>query len=134
MDGYRILNVRLGEAAKLAAASGSIGNSGWAKFPLSGGASLIMQWGKVSVSAPLNSGSAVKGYDGVTSFNYPIAFPNAALVISATPMDSGETLVETSTANINGKATATVRVGGIAIKAAPSVTADMQATVFVIGC
>ena len=127
-------NLRLGEAAKLAAASGSIGNSGWAKFPLSGGASLIMQWGKVSVSAPLNSGSAVKGYDGVTSFNYPIAFPNTALVISATPMDSGETLVETSTANINGKATATVRVGGIAIKADPSVTADMQATVFVIGC
>ncbi|EPQ5626584.1 gp53-like domain-containing protein [Enterobacter hormaechei] len=92
-----------------------------------------MQWGKVSVSAPLNSGSAVKGYDGVTSFNYPIAFPSAALVINATPMDSGETLVETATANINGKATATVRVGGVAIKADPSVTADLQATVFVLG-
>ncbi|WP_457807027.1 gp53-like domain-containing protein, partial [Cronobacter sakazakii] len=124
---------RLGEAAKLAAASGSIGSSGWVKFPLSGGAVLIMQWGKVSVSAPLNSGSAVKGYDGVTSFSYPIAFPNAALVINATPMDSGETLVETATANINGKATATVRVGGVAIKADPSVTADLQATVFILG-
>lgn len=123
----------MGEAAKLAASSGSIGNSGWAKFPLSGGAVLIMQWGKVSVSAPLNSGSAVKGYDGVTSFSYPIAFPNAALVINATPMDSGETLVETATANINGKATATVRVGGVAIKADPSVTADLQATVFILG-
>ncbi|MDQ2340068.1 gp53-like domain-containing protein [Enterobacter soli] len=92
-----------------------------------------MQWGKVSVSASLNSGSAVKGYDGVASFSYPIAFPNAALVINANPMDSGETFIETATANTNGKAAATVRVGGVAIKADPSVTADLQATVFVLG-
>ena len=92
-----------------------------------------MQWGKVAVTAPLNSGSAVKGYDGVTSFSYPISFPNTALVINATPMDSGETIVETATANINGKATATIRIGGVAIKTDPAFTAELQATVFVIG-
>ncbi|MCU2916725.1 phage tail protein, partial [Enterobacter hormaechei subsp. hoffmannii] len=38
--------LRLGEAAKLAAASGVLSNSGWAKFPLTGGVTLIVQWGR----------------------------------------------------------------------------------------
>ncbi|WP_423739813.1 gp53-like domain-containing protein, partial [Enterobacter hormaechei] len=60
---------RLGEAAKLAAASGVLSNSGWAKFPLTGGVTLIVQWGRWE--------------GGVTSTTYncdiafPVAFPAA---------------------------------------------------------
>ncbi|HGL5374192.1 TPA: phage tail protein [Citrobacter farmeri] len=123
----------LGEAAKLAAATGSLSASGWLKIPIFGGASVILQWGKVALTATLNSGAAVKGYDGVTVFNYPISFPNAALIVNATPMDSGETLVETATANGTSKTAATVRVGGVAIKSDPAATADLQGFVFAIG-
>ncbi|CAH6661968.1 phage tail protein [Pseudocitrobacter vendiensis] len=123
----------LGEAAKLAAATGSLSASGWLKIPIFGGASVILQWGKVALTATLNSGAAVKGYDGVTVFNYPISFPNAALIVNATPMDSGETLVETATANGTSKTAATVRVGGVAIKSDPAATVDLHGFVFAIG-
>ena len=61
--------LRLGEAAKLAAASGVLSNSGWAKFPLIGGITLMVQWGRWE--------------GGVTSTTYkcditfPVAFPAA---------------------------------------------------------
>ncbi|AMA06011.1 hypothetical protein ACJ69_21425 [Enterobacter asburiae] len=126
-------NLGLGEAAKMAAATGSLSASGWLKIPIAGGASVILQWGKVALTATLNSGAAVKGYDGVTAFNYPISFPNAALIVNATPMDSGETLVETATANGTSKTAATVRVGGVAIKSDPAATTDLQGFIFAIG-
>ncbi|MCR1319950.1 phage tail protein [Enterobacter soli] len=128
-----VKNLGLGEAAKMAAATGSLSASGWLKIPIAGGASVILQWGKVALTATLNSGAAVKGYDGVTAFNYPISFPNAALIVNATPMDSGETLVETATANGTSKTAATVRVGGVAIKSDPAATADLQGFIFAIG-
>lgn len=128
-----VKNLGLGEAARMAAATGSLSASGWLKIPIAGGASVILQWGKVALTATLNSGAAVKGYDGVTAFNYPISFPNAALIVNATPMDSGETLVETATAIGTSKTAATVRVGGVAIKSDPAATADLQGFIFAIG-
>ena len=123
----------LGEAAKLDASTGALSASGWVRFPIAGGNAVMFQWGRVTVTATLNNGAATKGYDGVTVFNFPVSFPNAALMVSATPMDSGETLVETATANSTSKTAATVRVGGVAIKADPAASADLQAFVFAIG-
>jgi len=54
-------------------------------------------------------------------------------MVSATPSDSGETLVETATANISSKTAATIRIGGVAIKSEPASTAEMNAYVFAIG-
>ncbi|WP_438804460.1 gp53-like domain-containing protein, partial [Mixta calida] len=129
---FRFL-VGLGEAAKLDAPTGFLATSGWIKIPISSGVNFIIQWGRVSVSAPLNIGSTLKGYDGATSFTYPIAFPNAALMVSATPSDSGETLIETATAGINSKNTASIRIGGVAVKSDPLATIEMQAFVFALG-
>ncbi|HAV1716394.1 TPA: hypothetical protein JG896_001817 [Enterobacter hormaechei subsp. steigerwaltii] len=126
-------NLQLGEAAKLDAATGAFSASGWTKIPVIGGQSLIVQWGAVTASSTLYTSSSGKGYDGVTTFNYPVAFPNAALIVNATPMDSGETLVETATANASSKTTAQVRLGGMAIKSNPLATAELKGFVFAIG-
>lgn len=123
----------LGDAAKLDAVTGSLGASGWVRIPVMGGSAIMFQWGRVTVTATLNSGAATKGYDGITIFNYPVSFPNAALLVNATPMDSSETLVETATANGISKTAATVRVGGIAIQSDPAASADLRAYVFAIG-
>lgn len=125
-------NLGLGEAAKMKAVTGSPGMPGWLEIPMAGGKSLILQWGKVSVTASL-AGSTAKGYDGVASFNYPVAFPNAALVISATPLDSGETLIETATANTGSRSSATIRAGGIVIKSDAPASTELQAYVIAVG-
>ena len=114
------------------AVTGSPGMPGWLEIPMAGGKSLILQWGKISVTASL-AGSTAKGYDGVASFNYPVAFPNAALVISATPLDSGETLIETATANTGSRSSATIRAGGIAIKSDVPASTELQAYVIAVG-
>ncbi|MDU6416495.1 phage tail protein [Mixta calida] len=125
-------NLGLGDAAKMKAVTGSPGMPGWLEIPMAGGKSLILQWGKISVTASL-AGSTAKGYDGVASFNYPVAFPNAALVISATPLDSGETLIETATANTGSRSSATIRAGGIAIKSDVPASTELQAYVIAVG-
>lgn len=123
----------LGEAAKLDAATGSFSSAGWTKIPVTGGQSLILQWGQINVSATLYTGTSVKGYDGVSTFNYPVAFPNTALIVNATPMDSGETVIETATATGPSKTSVSIRLGGMSIKPEPLTTAEFKGFVFALG-
>lgn len=62
-------NVHLGEAAKLAAPSGTLGQTGYTIFPLSGNKSLIFQWGLIG---PSDSST------GIATTSFPMAFPNGA--------------------------------------------------------
>lgn len=126
-------NLGLGEAAKLEAATGSLSTNGWLKVPLTGDVSVILQWGRVTVTATLATASGGKGYDGVTQFNFPISFPNAPFIASASPMDSGNTLIETATVNPPSKSAVTVRLGGLATSSATATTTELQGFVFALG-
>ncbi|MGN2893452.1 phage tail protein [Escherichia coli] len=70
--------LRLGEAAKLAAATGSLTGNGWTKIPLTAERELIIQWGSVS-----NGGSGASG-----NAQLPIAFPRAFLAGAFGPLDT----------------------------------------------
>lgn len=74
MDGYRVLKVRLGEAAKLPAAEAYLGSAGWSTFPIIGGRKVIVQWG--TGRTPANNLT----YNCDVSF--PISFPVACLAVS----------------------------------------------------
>ncbi len=62
-------NLGLGEAAKLAAPSGMLGQTGYTIFPLTGNKSLIFQWGLIG---PSDSST------GIATASFPMAFPNGA--------------------------------------------------------
>ncbi len=126
-------NLGLGEAAKLEAATGSLSTNGWLKIPLTGDVSVILQWGRVTAIATLSTASGGKGYDGVIQFNFPISFPNAPFMASASPMDSGNTLIETATVNPPSKSAVTVRLGGLATSSATAATTELQGFVFALG-
>jgi hypothetical protein len=68
----------LGEAAKLAAATGSLTGNGWTKIPLTAERELIIQWGNVS-----NGGSGPSG-----NAQLPIAFPKAFFAGAFGPLDT----------------------------------------------
>ena len=70
--------LRLAEAAKLAAATGSLTGNGWTKIPLTAERELIIQWGSVS-----NGGSGASG-----NAQLPIAFPRAFLAGAFGPLDT----------------------------------------------
>ncbi|HCJ6301705.1 gp53-like domain-containing protein [Enterobacter ludwigii] len=84
MDGYRILNVRLGEAAKRAVGSGtnqlpdmalfasSIATNGYAKLP----SGLMIQWGWFGINS-------TNGVVGNLSITLPVAFPINYLMVNA---------------------------------------------------
>ena len=122
-------NLRLGEAAELAAATTSTGINGWLKIPTKNNVDIILQWGRVTVTASLVSTTM---FDGSTTFNYPIAFPTAAISGLATPLDSSETSIETATA-FAGRTSASVRIGGASIKTNPTGTLEMAASFLAIG-
>ena len=64
-------NVGLGEAAKLPAATVSIGENGWISLPTGNGVKLIIQWGYASCAGA--------GADKGVVNNFTVPFPNAAL-------------------------------------------------------
>ncbi|HHY8328589.1 TPA: gp53-like domain-containing protein [Escherichia coli] len=68
----------MGEAAKLAAANGSLTGNGWTKIPLTAERELIIQWGSVS-----NGGSGASG-----EAKLPIAFPKAFFAGAFGPLDT----------------------------------------------
>jgi len=59
----------LGDAAQLAAPSGTLGQTGYVIFPLSESRSLIFQWG---IIGPSSSST------GIATASFPMAFPNGA--------------------------------------------------------
>ncbi|MDM7216745.1 tail fiber protein [Klebsiella pneumoniae] len=71
-------NLRLGEGAKLPAATGTLATPGWITLPLSGGRDLIIQWGIVT-----NGGSGIAG-----NAQLPIAFPKYFLGGAFGPFDT----------------------------------------------
>jgi hypothetical protein len=70
-----LINLGLGEAAKLPAASGSLSANGWCKIPLTKGYTLILQWGQAEIKA-----------QGQVAM-LPIAFPAGMLQVVS--CDSG---------------------------------------------
>ncbi|MET6407409.1 phage tail protein [Enterobacter hormaechei] len=70
--------LRLGEGAKLPAATGTLATPGWITLPLSGGRDLIIQWGIVT-----NGGSGISG-----NAQLPIAFPKYFLGGAFGPFDT----------------------------------------------
>ncbi|MEJ5072406.1 phage tail protein [Enterobacter ludwigii] len=62
----------LGEAAKMPAVRGSLSYSGWVRIPVSATQDFILQWGTIG---PTNSS------DGMATASFPIAFPNASLLV-----------------------------------------------------
>lgn len=68
-------NLRLGEAAKLSAVSGSTSSGGWIKIPAANSVSFLLQWRNVSV--PQSSDGSLVVVDSL----WPIAFPNACINI-----------------------------------------------------
>lgn len=64
-------NLGLGEAAKLPAATVSIGENGWISLPTGNGVKLIIQWGYASCAGA--------GADKGVVNNFTVPFPNAAL-------------------------------------------------------
>lgn len=124
-----LANLRLGEAAKLPAVTGSLNGSGWATIPMSDNKKMIIQWGAASVTAT----RATQYYDGTTTFAFPIAFPNSLLLVNATPLDTSNTVIETATASIWGNTNVSIRVGGATIKSDAPDTLELMAYVFSIG-
>ncbi|MDV5633324.1 phage tail protein [Enterobacter cloacae] len=78
--------LRLGEAAKMEAATAKIGANGWLYIPVSGGKKMLLQWGLLT---------GASNY----SFKFPIAFPvgGLCLVAMAHTTDSADVSMVTMT-------------------------------------
>ncbi|MEB2439862.1 phage tail protein [Citrobacter braakii] len=100
----------LGEAAKLPAASGYLGANGWAKVPLSGGSTLIVQWGT------WEGGTKESTY--TCDITFPIAFPSACFSVAAA--------TGVRSANYDGVADYRVVKQSVSIAMATNTGADAQ--------
>lgn len=67
-------NLRLGEAAKMPAASGGLAANGWAKIPVAINKNLVIQWGVISTSTTSLS--------YICDIKFPISFPSACVSVS----------------------------------------------------
>lgn len=66
--------LRLGEAAKMPAASGGLAANGWAKIPVAINKNLVIQWGVISTSTTSLSYNC--------DIKFPISFPSACVSVS----------------------------------------------------
>lgn len=63
---------------------------------------LIIQWGSFTKNVPSGGGTTnVPMYQGGTSVNFPIAFPNGVFSITITPRDNANVVLEY--ANVSGR-------------------------------
>lgn len=71
-------NLRLGEAAKMEAATAQVSVNGWLYIPVSGNRKILVQW--LVLTSPTIDISG--GEIDIMSFSWPIAFPSGVLAVS----------------------------------------------------
>ncbi|MDM7104268.1 hypothetical protein QUH18_27630, partial [Klebsiella pneumoniae] len=69
---------RLGEAAKMEAATAQVSVNGWLYIPVSGNRKILVQW--LVLTSPTIDISG--GEIDIMSFSWPIAFPSGVLAVS----------------------------------------------------